>query len=78
MNGVTIPANVATTAQKPDLVIINQSKVKEVKFVELTLPWDTPENLEAAAARKGERYKELTTTFQWNGFKCLNIPLEVH
>ena len=50
----------------------------EVKLVELTLSWDTPENLDAAAARKAERYKELTTTFQWNGFKCLNIPLEVH
>ena len=77
MNGVAIPADVAMTAQKPDLVIINQSKVMEVKLVELTLSWDTPENLDAAAARKAERYKELTTTIQGNGFKCHNIPLEV-
>ena len=51
--------------------------MKEVKLVELTLPWDTPENLDAAAARKAERYKELTTNIQGNGFKCLNIPLEI-
>ena len=37
MNGVTIPPDVAMTAQKPDLVIINR-KSKEVKLVELTVP----------------------------------------
>ena len=37
VNGVTIPPDVAMTAQKPDLVIINR-KTKEVKLVELTVP----------------------------------------
>ena len=76
MNGVTIPADVAMTPQKPDLVIINR-RSKEVKLVELTVPWDTSANIEAATSRKAERYKELTTNIQGNGFKCLNIPLEI-
>ena len=76
VNGVTIPADVAMTAQKPDLVIVNR-KLKEVKLVELTVPWDTKANMEAAFKRKTDRYKELTTTIQGNGFKCFNIPLEI-
>ena len=64
------------TPQKPDLVIVNR-RSKEVKLVELTVPWDTTANIEAATSRKAERYKELTTTIQGNGFKCDNIPLEI-
>ena len=64
------------TAQKPDLVIISR-KAKEVKLIELTVPWDTSANMQAATTRKAERYKELTITIQGNGFKCLNIPPEV-
>ena len=54
VNGVTIPPDVAMTAQKPDIVIINR-KSKEVKLVELTVPWDTSANMEAALTRKTER-----------------------
>ena len=76
MNGVTIPPDVAMTAQKPDLVIINR-KTKEVKLVELTVPWDTSTNMAAALQRKTERYQDLTTEIQGNGFKCHIIPLEI-
>ena len=76
LHGVTIPPDVATTAQKPDLVIINR-KTKEVKLVELTVPWDTSTNMAAALQRKTERYQDLTTEIQGNGFKCFNIPLEI-
>lgn len=76
VNGVTIPSDVAMTAQKPDLVIVNR-KAKEVKLVELTVPWDTSTNMEAALKRKTERYQDLTTVIQGNGFKCHNIPLEI-
>ena len=76
MNGVTIPPDVAMTAQKPDLVIVNR-KSKEVKLVELTVPWDTMTNMTAAQTRKTERYSELTTTIAGNGFRCYNIPLEI-
>ena len=64
-----------TIAQKPDLVIVNK-KSKDVKLVELTVPWDTTANMAAAMTRKTERYNELTTNIQGNGFKCFNIPLE--
>ena len=76
VNGVTIPSDIAMTAQKPDLVIINR-KLKEVKLVELTVPWDTSTNMAAAMQRKTDRYEELTTPIKGNGFKCHNIPLEI-
>ena len=76
VNGVTIPSDVAMTAQKPDLVIINRQK-KEVKLVELTVPWDTLSNMAAALQRKTERYKDLATEIHGNGFRCSNIPLEI-
>ena len=42
INGVTIPPDVAMTAQKPDLVIINRkASPPEVMLVELTVPWDS-------------------------------------
>ena len=61
------------TAQKPDLVIINR-KTKEVKLVELTVPWDTSNNMTAAMKRKTEPYEELVTTITGNGFECQNTP----
>ena len=76
VNGVTVPPDVAMTAQKPDLVIINR-KSKEVKLVELTVPWDTSANMAAALQRKTERYNDLANEIQGNGFKCSNIPLEI-
>ena len=76
VNGVTIPPDIAMTAQKPDLVIINR-KTKEVKLVELTVPWDSSANMTAALKRKTERYEELAITIAGNGFKCLNLPLEI-
>ena len=33
--------------------------------------------MSAALQRKTERYQDLTTEIQGNGFKCLNIPLEI-
>ena len=72
----TIPPDVAMTAQKPDLVIINR-KSKEVKLVELTVPWDTKSNMTAALQRKTERYENLATEIKGNGFRCSNIPLEI-
>ena len=76
VNGVTIPPDVAMTAQKPDLVIIDQN-AKEVKLVELTVPWDTSTNMAAALKRKTERYEDLAAEINGNGFKCSNIPLEI-
>ena len=53
INGVTIPPDVAMTAQKPDLVIINRkASPPEVTLVELTVPWDSSANMGAALQRK--------------------------
>ena len=76
VNGVTVPPDLAMTAQKPDLVIIKR-KEKEVYLVELTVPWDCPTNMAAAAQRKTERYQGLATEIESNGFKCINTPLEI-
>ena len=72
----TIPPDVAMTAQKPDLVIINR-KSKEVKLVELLVPWDTKSKMTAALQRKRERYENLATEIKGNGFRCSNIPLSL-
>ena len=76
VNGVTIPPDLAVSAQKPDLVIVKR-KSKEVKLVELTVPWDTSTNMAAALKRKTERYEDLAAEINGNGFKCSNIPLEI-
>ena len=76
INGVTIPPDLASTAQKPDLVIVKR-KSKEVKLVELTIPWDSSNNMAAAVLRKTDRYQGLCTEIMGNGYKCDNTPLEV-
>ena len=76
INGGTIPPDLALTAQKSDLVIVNR-KSKEVKLVELTVPWDSSNNMAAAVQRKTDRYQGLSTEIMSNGYKCDNTPLEV-
>ena len=61
--------NITSTAQKPDLVIVNRNS-KEVKLVELTVSWDTSSNMVAALERKTERYENLATVIKGNGFRC--------
>ena len=76
VNGVTVPPDLALTAQKPDLVIIKR-KTKEVFLVELAVPWDCSSNMAAAVQRKSERYQGLPSAIEENGFKCFNTPLEI-
>ena len=45
--------------------------------MELTVPWDTKSNMTAALQRKTERYENLATEIEGNGFRCSNIPLEI-
>ena len=74
VNGVTIPPDLAVSAQKPDLVIVKR-KSKEVKLVELTVPWDSSNNMAAAVQRKTDRYQGLSTEIMGNGYKCDNNHL---
>ena len=73
VNGVTVPPDLALTAQKPDLVIIKR-KTKEVFLVELAVPWDCSSNMAAAVQRKSERYQGLASAIEENSFKCFNTP----
>ena len=66
VNGVTTPLDLAMSAQKPDL-----------NLVELTVPWDTSKNMASALQRKTTRYENLVAEIKGNGYKCSNIPLEI-
>ena len=59
--------DVAMTAQKPDLVIVNwKTNPLEVTLVELIVPWNSSANIRAALQRKTERYNDLQTTIEGN------------
>ena len=76
VNGVTIPSDIAITGLKPDLVIINRnSSPPEVRLVKLTVPRDTSASMDAALTRKTDRYKDICTDIEDQGFKCYNMPL---
>ena len=60
VNGVAIPSEISMTGLQQELVII----------VELTVPWDTAANMEAALTRKTDRYKDPCKDIEGNGFKC--------
>ena len=60
VNDVIIPSEIAMIGLQLDLVII----------VEMTVPWDTAANMEAALTRKTDRYKDLCKDIEGNGFKC--------
>ena len=78
VNGVTIPADIAMTGLKPDLVIINRAaSPPEVRLVELTVPWDTAGNIKKAFDRKTDRYRDLCKDIEEQGFKCFDMPLEI-
>ena len=57
--------------------MVNLEESKEVKLVELTVPWDTSNNMASALQRKTTRYENLVAEIEGNGYKCSNIPLEI-
>ena len=76
VNGGTIPPNIVTTTQRPDLVIVDKSTVpSSVILVELTIPFTR--NIGAANKRKRDRYEFLAADIEEVGFKCMNMPLEI-
>ena len=78
VNGGTVPPDMALTEQKPDLVVIDRS-VNPVKviLIELTVPWDSANNFQAALDRKTARYERLTEDLIEAGFDARNLPLEI-
>ena len=76
VNGGTIPPDMVTTIQRPDLVIIDSNtSPTSVFLVELTIPFTR--NIESANAKKRLRYEFLTIDIEAAGYKCSNMPLEV-
>jgi hypothetical protein len=62
------------TAQRPDLVIVDNS-AKSIHIVELTVPLET--NIQTAHERKMSKYQNLQSDIIQNGFKCYLNCLEI-
>ena len=61
VNGGTLPPDVALTASRPDLVLIDRSVTPQhVILAELTVTWDTVGNTDRARDRKQARYQHLS------------------
>ena len=74
INGGTIPADIITTAQRPDIVLINR-KEKKIVLLELTVSFE--KNIEQAHLRKASRYNDLTQDIKKNGWLVECLPFEV-
>ena len=69
INGGTLPPDVALTASRPDLVLIDRSSNPHIVILaELTVAWDTVDNTDRARDRKDIRERES---------KCTNLPFEI-
>ena len=78
VNGGTVPHEMALTEQKPDLVIIDKAAAPvKILLVELTVPWDSSQNFQAAVERKTARYERLIEDLREAGFDARNMPLEI-
>ncbi|XP_072047239.1 uncharacterized protein [Amphiura filiformis] len=67
ITGGTLPPNILPTAQRPDIIIINNTK-KSVHVIELTVPFET--NIQKAHDTKMSRYENLHSDIKQEGFKC--------
>ena len=76
VNGGTVPPDIMVTPQRPDMVIVkNSTTPPTVYLVELTCPFTR--NIDAANARKRDRYEILTSDIKDAGYQCYNLPFEI-
>ena len=73
-NGHIIPPHILVTAQKPDLVLIDEA-AKEIIIFELTCPYDT--NIQRSHDYKTEKYASLVTDLSSAEFKVNLFCFEV-
>jgi hypothetical protein len=73
-NGGTIPPDILTTAQRPDIVIIER-KSKRITILELTCSFE--KNIESANQRKAAKYLSLKEDLKDRGWTTNYIPFEV-
>ena len=76
INNSTIPQHIITSSQRPDLVIVDQSR-KIVSLLELTCSFERETNFTNAHNRKLERYAALTSDIENRGFTVNLLPFEI-
>ena len=74
INGGSIPADILTTSQRPDIVIINRSQ-KSISLFELSVSFE--KNAEAANLKKIARYQNLAADLRNQGWLTENTPFEI-
>jgi hypothetical protein len=70
----TIPANICTSARRPDIIVVNNS-TKAVFFCELTVPAE--ENLAEAHSFKVEKYSREQQDAAANGWTVAVVAFEI-
>ena len=74
INGGTIPADILTTSERPDIVIIDRAE-KKILLFELTVSFE--KNIDAAHARKASKYLDLTSDLRTKGWRVECVPFEI-
>ena len=74
INRGTIPADIVTTGQRPDIVMINKAE-KKITLFELTVSFE--KNIESANLRKSLRYNDLASDIKKRGWSVENTPFEI-
>ena len=74
INGGSIPADILTTAQRPDIVVINRNS-KSISLLELSISFE--KNIESANRRKSSLYLNLTEDLRQNGWVTDCVPFEI-
>jgi hypothetical protein len=72
--GGTLPPHILTTAQRPDLVLVNEVD-KSVIVFELSVPWDS--NVDTAHNYKLNKYSSLKIDLENSGFNTFLFCCEV-
>ncbi len=72
--GGSIPAHIVATAEKPDIVCVNDT-TKSITILELTVPFET--NITKAREYKTNKYSSLVTDIESAGYKCNLICFEI-
>ena len=70
----TIPPHVILTSQRPDIVILSETK-KDIVIVELSVPFEM--NIETRHVQKCNKYAPLVNDIVNQGYNCQLICLEV-
>ena len=71
----TIPVNISTCSDRPDLVII--SPTNAISILELTVPHNSLDNISSARCRKLQKYAHLISDLEHRNQSVLLVSLEI-